>query len=47
MIRIGITGANGFIGKSLLSRFIEIEDFIVEEIIFPITVQLNFDFIFH
>lgn len=47
MIKIGITGANGFIGRSLLSRFAEIDDFIIEKISFPITDQLKFDFIFH
>lgn len=47
MIKVGITGAGGFIGKSISSRLKRLEAFEVEEIKLPVTQMLDCDVIFH
>jgi UDP-2-acetamido-2,6-beta-L-arabino-hexul-4-ose reductase len=47
MIKLGVTGANGFIGKSISSCFNELEGFEVEEINLPIDRFLDCDVVFH
>lgn len=47
MIKVGITGASGFIGKSISTRLMRLEGFEVEEIKLPIKQILDCDVIFH
>lgn len=47
MIKIGVTGASGFIGKSISSRFNSLGGFEVEEIKLPVNRLLDCDVIFH
>lgn len=47
MTKIGITGASGFIGKSLMSHFYEMPGVEVEVIKLPVNHQLDYDLVFH
>ncbi len=47
MIKVGVTGANGFIGRSISSRLTEVEGFEVEEIKLPVNRLLDCDVVLH